>query len=730
MRWNYRYSLKQFLYIGIPLLSFLCWVFLILIAGWKQSRFLKEKFLESHEQILSNVAKISMASLRIQDFTEIKRNLLTLSHKNSTAILASIIDAGGVSIVGDYSYYGEYQTLLTQWLSLHAISEGFAGFHFKTGSEGYFVYSMPISDLESANRPIGSLVAFVSDRELQKELTQQIKMLFLTGVPLFLLQLSLLLLVTRSLVAPLERFIGEVLVAKEKDSQYCLELFRKVFHLKDINVLSRALFDMLDSQVKEAALGKIATQVAHDIRSPLSSMQAALGYLGNITIADPKATDVLNLLELSAKRLTGIADDLLKKHKGDGENNKIIFSLHHILDELVGEYQGREEYKDLRFVKAYASQAIQIYGDRAKLQRAFGNIIKNAVEAMENRGAITLSTAKPNGKVEVSITDTGPGIPADKLARILEGGFTEGKKDGHGIGTKVVKEVIMEFGGDITAKSELGKGTAFVIELPLPSVAENQSAQREKTAMESFTLELASDRELVLVVDDDAGLREQWRLILKDHGVETILCESYEDVIRQKIGSTLTQTAIIDYHFDNSEKSGAEVIQYLQGQGFKRLVLCTAEYWKPSVQKLTNDLNAKLCPKPLPKISFQVENVNRVDKGYKVLVIDDDEGIRLSWELLQEKRDIEKLFVFANLETLIVEKVNLKIVDIAFVDKNIDGSKYSGAEVVQYLKSRGVAKVVLASGESEKELRKNTALAQADFISSEKIPSSFKEFFS
>lgn len=288
----------------------------------------------------------------------------------------------------------------------------------------------------------------------------------------------------------------------------------------------------------------------------------------------------------------------------------------------------------------------------------------------------------------------------------------------------------------MTARSEAGKGTRFVIELPLPSVAENESAQREESAMESFHLELSSTGEPVLVVDDDAGMCEQWRLILKGHGIETIICESYEDVVRQNIGSALTQTAIVDYHFDNSEKNGAEVVQYLQTQGFKRLVLCTAEYWKPSVQKLADDLNAKLCPKPLPKIRIRTmgygpRTVDQKDKeGYKVLVIDDEKSIRMAWEIMQEKLHISRLHCFENFEALQAKAIDLSDIDIAFVDKNIEGSSFSGADAVKYLKSKISGKIVLASGEDEESLRQDPQFSQVDFIVNEKIPTSFRQFFS
>lgn len=489
--------------------------------------------------------------------------------------------------------------------------------------------------------------------------------------------------------------------------------------------------EKLAEQKQAETLGKIATQVAHDIRSPLSSLQAAAQYLSQMRIEDPKGVDVLNLLELSAKRLTGIVDDLLKKHKG-GREEKKDFSIHQVLDELIGEFQGQEKYRSVGFVKKYPSKAIHIHGNVTKIQRSFGNIIKNAAEAMQFEGSIALSTQENGEKVIVGFTDSGPGMSPEKLERVLQGGFTEGKTGGHGIGIKVVKETVEDHGGKFWGKSALGKGTSFFIELPRVT---------HEAALNTFSLSL-NPKEPVLIVDDVPSLREQWRLTLQDQGIKTLLCNSMEHLLRQGINKLLTKTAVVDYHYDNSEKTGEDIIRYLQDEGFTNISLCTAEYWKPSIQKLAKDLGVEICPKPLPKIAIasEAKKTNGVasvttfssngNKGYTVLVIDDDLGIRMSWEMMKEKLGIAKLLTYANLETLQKEPFPFRDIDIAFVDKNIEGSDYAGAQVINYLRSQGVSTIVLASGEREEELRKDPQFSEIDFIIDKKIPNDFKAFFS
>ena len=547
----------------------------------------------------------------------------------------------------------------------------------------------------------------------------------------------------------LEEFVANQVTAL--DEKKVFSIYPKV--LGGVVSTFRRLSELEGHIVLTEQLSKMALQVAHDIRSPLSSMQAALGQFQKLQVDNPKYPELLNLLELSSKRLTGIADNLLQKHTTN-ETQPVIFSLHRILDELIGEYGGQDQYKEIHFVKKYPSQAIDLHGDPTKLQRAFGNIVKNAMEAMKGIGTITVQTQIGEG-VLIAITDTGPGMAPETLQKVLLGGHTEGKQEGHGIGTKVVRETVTEFGGTIKAESVVGTGTTFFITLPLPAQETLQTAKREESAIEKLVIKINAG-EPIVVVDDEPSLREQWRMTLADNGVQALLCESYEDVEEQKISGALSKTAVVDYHFDNSEKDGADVIKMLQGRGFKHLYLCTAEYWKPAIKRLAKDLDVTLCPKPLPKVEVMVEKtrdrhadarddnadviarsesdeaipISKIKgEGYKVLVIDDDPLIGVTWRALRKKLNISDLHYFENLEKFIESQLAPTIFDIAFVDKNIDHSLHDGAQVVDYLKEQKLRTVVLASGENPEKLKSDARFANVDYFTKEKIPDDLTTYF-
>lgn len=121
----------------------------------------------------------------------------------------------------------------------------------------------------------------------------------------------------------------------------------------------------------------------------------------------------------------------------------------------------------MRPSKSNKIAGIQIAAEKNDLKRAFTNIITNAVEAMEENGALTIATAINEDSVQIDIEDSGPGMTPEILEKVLGGGFTHNKINGNGIGMTVVREVIEKYKGNLTATTLPGKGTIFHIQIPL-----------------------------------------------------------------------------------------------------------------------------------------------------------------------------------------------------------------------------------------------------------------------
>ncbi len=108
-----------------------------------------------------------------------------------------------------------------------------------------------------------------------------------------------------------------------------------------------------------------------------------------------------------------------------------------------------------------------VRGKADELLQVFVNLVTNAVQAMEGKGTLTLSTVSANGFVETTVRDTGPGIPHNNLTRIFDPFFTtkeQGK--GTGLGLHIARDIVTNYGGQITAASALGQGATFTVKLP------------------------------------------------------------------------------------------------------------------------------------------------------------------------------------------------------------------------------------------------------------------------
>ena len=106
-----------------------------------------------------------------------------------------------------------------------------------------------------------------------------------------------------------------------------------------------------------------------------------------------------------------------------------------------------------------------IEGDRFALGRVYRNLITNAIQATEPGGRVTIATGRAGDLVEISVTDTGSGIPAERIAAIFDD-FVTTKRRGLGLGLAISKRIVEQLDGTIVVDSEIGRGTAFTLRFP------------------------------------------------------------------------------------------------------------------------------------------------------------------------------------------------------------------------------------------------------------------------
>lgn len=244
----------------------------------------------------------------------------------------------------------------------------------------------------------------------------------------------------------------------------------------DISEIQKLKEELFQSE-KMSLIGTLASEVAHEINNPLGglliSVQMLLEDIRNGELDLVMALEELKEMENDASRCKKITQKLLDFSRLIPEERKPV-SITKVIDESLMLVQRQAEIENISFVKHYQEGLPRIKGNSNSLQQVIMNVVKNARDAMTEGGSITIS-AEPylltRGKtqwVRVSITDNGPGIPADLLDRVFEPFVTTKEcAKGTGLGLAVSKRIVEEHGGRMMVENRKNdKGSVFCILLP------------------------------------------------------------------------------------------------------------------------------------------------------------------------------------------------------------------------------------------------------------------------
>jgi two-component system NtrC family sensor kinase len=220
-----------------------------------------------------------------------------------------------------------------------------------------------------------------------------------------------------------------------------------------------------------AALGEMASGIAHEINNPLASIAGCSeGLLNRVRKGqhnDKLFETYLNIIQEEVFRCKSITTAMLSFVRKTTYEKKDI-RINEMLDktiEIIG-FQGRLKSVEVR--KHYAEGSLNLSGSEGELRQVFLAVITNALDAMEDKGVLTVETVAAGGGVSIRIHNTGPGIPADLLTKIFDPFFTtKSEKGGTGLGLSIARKIVLNHGGNIDASSEQGKGTTFSITFPV-----------------------------------------------------------------------------------------------------------------------------------------------------------------------------------------------------------------------------------------------------------------------
>ena len=297
--------------------------------------------------------------------------------------------------------------------------------------------------------------------------------------------------------------------------------------------------EQLIQSEKLSAVGQFVAGVAHELNNPLT---AVIGFseLLQSTETNEKTKGHLDRIAKSAHRCHKIVHSLLSFARQEAPERKIV-SLHTIVEEVLEIMAYDLRTSNITVVKEFAPSIPPIMADPHQLQQVFVNILGNARQAIEpfqREGRIVVRTQTANGWVMIDFQDNGPGIRPEHLARIFDPFFTTkpaGK--GTGLGLSLSYGLIQEHGGRITARSEMGHGATFSIELPVATNTSPTPLRRSGTPW-PFSPGTGPTGKKVLVIDDEEWILDLAGELLRGEGHTVELAsngqKALELIARQK----------------------------------------------------------------------------------------------------------------------------------------------------------------------------------------------------
>jgi two-component system NtrC family sensor kinase len=220
---------------------------------------------------------------------------------------------------------------------------------------------------------------------------------------------------------------------------------------------------------KLAAMGRLTSQIAHELNNPIYGIMNTLELLKTEIPPENKRRRILELSLSEIQRLSEMLRNMLSFSKPEEEKRRPI-KINELIEGILLVMEKQMKESNIQVETSLDPNIPEIMASTNQMRQVMLNIFKNAKEAMPKGGALTVKTARDGDKILIHIKDTGIGIPEEIRDKVFEAFFTTKQKvKGVGLGLSVCYGIIKDHHGEIKLESEEGKGTAFIITLPIES---------------------------------------------------------------------------------------------------------------------------------------------------------------------------------------------------------------------------------------------------------------------
>jgi two-component system NtrC family sensor kinase len=400
------------------------------------------------------------------------------------------------------------------------------------------------------------------------------------GVVFIAIAMGSLLFILRSFTRPIEvlteaaRRIGDGDLSGTFTLDRNDEIGSLAVTLDEMKTKLKSSYDLLLQSEKMALMGRIVAGIAHELNNPLTIV------IGNIQLMlmrerNEKSVESLSRIQDGAERASKIVKNLLTFARQDKPERKLT-SVNAIIRKSVELRSYELRVNNIEVSTELLENLPETMADPHQLQQVFLNLIVNAEQAMieaHSKGLLRISTRMSDGKILIFFSDDGPGISHENVHRIFEPFFTtKAVGKGTGLGLSICQGIVVEHGGKIDVESTVGRGTTFVVELPIQKWIPDAPI-----AVPDAGRTLPASKRRILVVEDEIQIRQLLQEVLKSLGHQVEVAGNGRDALGM---IELKDYDLILIDVKMPEMSGSEFFAAIKRKGTaleRRVVFVTGD---------------------------------------------------------------------------------------------------------------------------------------------------------
>jgi signal transduction histidine kinase len=240
---------------------------------------------------------------------------------------------------------------------------------------------------------------------------------------------------------------------------------------KEFRVLA-ANFNEMAEKVKQSQLQlrHFVADVSHELKSPITSIRGFAQALIDGTAKDEETKlKAARIINDESNRMRRQVDELLELARMQSGQMKIAnerIDVHELIDHCADVFSLQSQEKGVVLKTTHGNKAF-VLGDFDRLEELIGNLLDNAIKNTHSEGEVQISDTTNGDRIEIRISDSGPGIPLEQLPYVFERFYqVTGVRTGVGLGLAIAKEIVLAHNGTISAESQPGEGSTFIVRLP------------------------------------------------------------------------------------------------------------------------------------------------------------------------------------------------------------------------------------------------------------------------